>query len=285
MSFTIKTSKQWVLPPRPKPGRKSTPKRKDKDDTRLTSKHTDISSVSRNAITTHSPVGANSIDKGIISRISAIDQENLDLKVSLLSLINDYKNLKQLVLNGNYLDELSLPISTTSHKRSFHETETVDDLAEELKDLTHSSINPTPSSPQTNNPTSNSKSDEDFSKFINYERSIVDDFESDIDDFDMESPQLSRTTSPGSSDEDNSLMSTLTRSTTVSSVNTSSVAPTKSNKFIFDLPKYEEEDGEAYAFKFENLDDYNQVNDFLSEKLITNDITYYENFNQNDDFD
>lgn len=51
------------------------------------------------------------------------------------------------------------------------------------------------------------------------------------------------------------------------------------------MPKYEEEDGETYTFKFENLDDYNQVNDFLSEKLITNDITYYENFNQNDDFD
>ncbi|KAG5420104.1 hypothetical protein I9W82_001984 [Candida metapsilosis] len=120
------------------------------------------------------------------------------------------------------------------------------------------------------------------------------------------SHDLSRTTSPYSDYETNSLMSTLTRTTTGSSINTmlhekpsfttsdklhsscgyTSIHPPpltlKKMGNFFDLPKYQEND-KLYSFKFDTAeyqakridDEYNLVTDFLEEKLMINEINYY----------
>lgn len=121
------------------------------------------------------------------------------------------------------------------------------------------------------------------------------------------SHDLSRTTSPYSDYETNSLMSTLTRTTTGSSINTvihekpsfasdklhnnsssgyTSIHPPpltlKKMGNFFDLPKYQEND-KLYSFKFDTAeyqakridDEYNLVTDLLEEKLMSNEIHYY----------
>ncbi|CCG21824.1 Hap41 protein [Candida orthopsilosis Co 90-125] len=119
------------------------------------------------------------------------------------------------------------------------------------------------------------------------------------------SHDLSRTTSPYSDYETNSLMSTLTRTTTGSSINTvihekpnfsseklhnnsgyTSIHPPpltlKKMGNFFDLPKYQEND-KLYSFKFDTAeyqakridDEYNLVTDLLEEKLMSNEINYY----------
>ncbi|KAI5964922.1 hypothetical protein CANMA_003432 [Candida margitis] len=124
------------------------------------------------------------------------------------------------------------------------------------------------------------------------------------------STDLSRTTSPYSDYETNSLMSTLTRTTTGSSINTvihekpnfasvnvseksgnnnfgyTSIHPPpltlKKMGNFFDLPKYQEND-KLYSFKFDTAeyqakridDEYNLVTDLLEEKLMSNEINYY----------
>ncbi|KAI5965924.1 uncharacterized protein KGF55_001288 [Candida pseudojiufengensis] len=133
---------------------------------------------------------------------------------------------------------------------------------------------------------------------------------------------LSRTTSPYNSDfETNSLMSTLTRSTTVSSINTVihekpqlnihsqpfSLKKLNTNNNFFELPKLKEENN--YNFKFDEFmidfninddkqknefnkkeneqkkidDEYNMITDILEEKLMNNEINYYvSGSNEND---
>ncbi|KAI5954958.1 hypothetical protein KGF54_001519 [Candida jiufengensis] len=112
--------------------------------------------------------------------------------------------------------------------------------------------------------------------------------------------ELSRTTSPYNSDfETNSLMSSLTRSTTVSSINTvihekpplcnvhSQPFTLKKMGQFFELPKTNPK--KEYKFKFDqfvideqkrNDDEYNMITDILEEKLMNNEINYYVYGNQ-----
>lgn len=112
------------------------------------------------------------------------------------------------------------------------------------------------------------------------EKKPLDGTDEDLDD---DLVFLSRLASPLMSEADeNLLMTSLTRSTTVSTTNSS--MDKKSYTKLFDLPAFSE-DGDG--FLFENAtrnekvmsvieeDHYNQVADFLEEKLMSNDISYY----------
>ncbi|RLV91289.1 hypothetical protein JA1_003967 [Spathaspora sp. JA1] len=300
----VKTSKEWVLPPRPKPGRKpvkeapSTCKSKIKPRKKYQKKvnipNTDTTTNTSTTTTTTTQLSDLHQDINDIScimkNIKTIDTENLSLKSTLLSLIHDYKHLKDLVLNPEVITSIPQPLDSNVHKRSYTEVKTNEVLA-----------------PSTTPSTST-----EFEKFINidvdaddlHKKSKLTDYfdpveNSDIDiDFDDEyeynnmlmtsptlSSELSRTTSPYSDFENNSLMSSLTRTTTVSSImsfDKPKFTLTTNNKF-FELPKYDEEeqDDSDYNFKFDELmnnsknDQYNMITDFLEEKLITNDIEYY----------
>ncbi|CAK9439901.1 uncharacterized protein LODBEIA_P40010 [Lodderomyces beijingensis] len=137
----IKTSKEWILPPRPKPGRKlkdqsnqpahadslslSPPgscsssqaqkKKKKKKPTAPTS-HSDCCTAASNCHRNSS----NSLLSSDISTISSllkniaiIDGENMSLKSNLLCLIHEYKHLKNSVLNP-----ITTTIATTSSTSS-----------------------------------------------------------------------------------------------------------------------------------------------------------------------
>lgn len=74
----MKTSKNWVLPPRSKPGRKHKTNTKQAALTDLLPDYNNISSLSNN--------------------LKLIDHENLELKSHLLSLIKEFKSLKSNVM-------------------------------------------------------------------------------------------------------------------------------------------------------------------------------------------
>lgn len=216
--------------------------------------------------------------KYLSDNIKAINNENCQLKLKLLGLIDDYKLLKQYVLNNNDFNH---------KKRSFNQLEqSFDvDLAEdyELKNLDQSfkDIKLNTSTTRAN-----------LTHFLE-EDELIDE---EIDDFidDLDSPLLSRTSSP-SEDEDNSLMSTLTRSTTVSTNNSfmDKMELHSNQSRFFDLPKFVDNNNihninnnsNNSNNKFKNLsknfdvlqqDQYNLINDFLEEKLIDNDVNYYQ---------
>lgn len=304
----VKTSKEWILPPRPKPGRKpvgqpnnnnnnqqQTPQLQQqtqqpiKPRKKYQRKTTAKSSIPT-SLTQLSDLCEDINDlTSVVKNIKIIESENLSLKSTLLSLIHDYSHLKNLVLNP----KISLPLDSNVHKRSYNEVQTFDETS------------------------SNISSTNEFEKFINMDIDEDEDIikktkfnkysiDSDLDeddimmDEDLRSPllsatssaELSRTTSPYSDDcfsESNSLMSTLTRSTTVESASAHTIFEKpmfsfkKVNNF-FDLPRYEEQEGgDDYNFKFDELmnvkksrnDQYNMITDFLEEKLLNNDIRYY----------
>ncbi len=134
----MKTSKNWVLPPRSKPGRKHKTNTKQAALTDLLPDYNNISSLSNN--------------------LKLIDHENLELKSHLLSLIKEFKSLKSNVMEQQqqHQQQPSQPTSpfsieqspsinsTTStsttltnttpitHKRSYYEIE-----MEEFLDFNH----------------------------------------------------------------------------------------------------------------------------------------------------
>ncbi|EAZ63301.2 SRP40-like protein [Scheffersomyces stipitis CBS 6054] len=274
------------------------------------------------------------IISSLSKNVRVIDAENLSLKSHLLSLIHDYKHLKEMVLNNEGPIEEPDDLDKNVHKRSFNELVTHQQLEDDFEldhepsDLSTAQTTPsatpaaktseiddfetfikfdaiTTTASSAKNPVTMKKKKthrkfnhyKDFEKLDTVEDSDMDiDFEDD-DDEEIDSPSssgLSRTTSPSSDFESNSLMSTLTRSTTVSSVNTTSFPlldkkashPFKIGRSsFFELPKYDEEDSAEYSFKFDesmntsslksNQDQYNMINDFLEEKILNNDLKYY----------
>lgn len=212
--------------------------------------------------------------KQLNQNIQLIENENNDLKYKLLNLINEYKVLKSMVINNEFPNTIR---EKDDKKRSFQQLNN-----EDLKII------------KEDEPLNFNK-DEIFD-FID-DREIDDE---EIDD-DMDSPLLSRTSSP-LDDDNNSLMLSLTRSTTISSIsnsiidskgNNSSIGfslsnglngPLKSN--FFELPNFSDEkpDFSNLNNQFDILkqDKYNLINDFLQEKLINNDLNYYENLKYQD---
>ncbi|ODV78521.1 uncharacterized protein CANTADRAFT_22511 [Suhomyces tanzawaensis NRRL Y-17324] len=233
----------------------------------------------------------------LAKNIKLVDSENLALKSSLLSLIHDYKYLKDLVLNKGYGEVEDEDLDKNVHKRSYGEVEVKEQLDSEI--ATSALMNELINDMNDLSYTKKSQSKRKFNHYKDFEKlDTVEDSDGDIDfeddeDDDALSPSstaLSRTTSPSSDFENNSLMSSLTRSTTVSSVNTITNQvpmldkkgyPFKNSSRLFELPRFEEHaSSDTYSFQFDDAlnadqDQYHRINDFLEEKLLTNDLDYY----------
>lgn len=211
----------------------------------------------------------------MVKNISIVEKENCQLKQHLLGLIHEYKHLRKIVLSELALPaHMTLETTSSSRKRSFTEAnDFMTDLVNDMNDLSYSTpVDDNLASPEPG-----------FFNFINYDDDLEEDNEyMDSPPFSRTNSALSRTTSP-SSDFDNSLMTSLTRSTTVSTNN--SILEKKPFKF-YDLPNYSTDE---YTFKFDKMnsndekmqsiiqeDKYNMITDILEEKLITNDLNYYE---------
>lgn len=326
---TVKTSKTWVLPPRPKPGRKPTnekietckeKKRRPKNSPTIIEEKSASSSpqasqlpiqpASKQQITglqqssrcqsiPKQQKQPTCVGKGEIhelnKNISIIEKENSQLKTHLLSLIHDYKHLKNLVLNKpqSLPHHLAFEDTTTARKRSFTELVNVDPMNElicNMSDLSYSPITTGASNIEPSSPIEDTDSElDEVFNYINLDNYIYDE-DGDEEDEDTESLELSRTTSPSlmsETDGENSLMTTLTRSTTVSTnnsmMNEKRIHKDEPFKF-YSLPEFSTKD---YEFSFDEInpndkkmsiiqeDKYNMITDFLEEKLIDNDLNYY----------
>lgn len=129
-SLIVKASKDWVLPPRPKPGRKqkentttttnkeSKPKKKYvKKSQRKKELLSSLNSQQQQALHCHEDLSANIDDlPSLMKNISIIDSENMELKSHLLSLIHEYKHLKDIVFKQpiDMFSHNTTPISTTA---------------------------------------------------------------------------------------------------------------------------------------------------------------------------
>lgn len=276
------------------------------------------SSISCIPISTPTTGTVTSSDNCQLSKsIKSIDKENYQLKCHLLALINDYKKLKTLVINKQAPPTNDL-LNDSIRKRSFHELDDINDLINDMNDLSHE-----PPQDKCLNISDSEVDDDEMShpqpdifsyinlpsksSHLNLIDEEVDIFDEDIDD-ECDSPNLSRSTSPSGTSEtdgENSLMTSLTRSTTVSTNNSSFVnntkfPPTHSHNLnsypfkFYDLPNYSTMN-DLSSFNFsKNIDphdpslmsiiqedNYNSVNDFLEEKLIDNDVSYYVNQQNN----
>lgn len=260
--------------------------------------------------------------------IDSIDSENRELKYKLLSLIDDYKLLKQFVINDNHEIE--------SKKRSYNEVEHEDSILESQSEplllsqdidftkgrsqspddslslvlmqyqpkngsnnhprnqpnnqpknqpnlhTTNATTKPTTNAATTKSTTKPTDNDLQLINELDVLNIITDDLiDEEVDE--MDSPLLSRTSSPSEVDSDNSLMSSLTRSTTLSTTVSNDLLD--KNLQFFDLPKFAPNSNFSFEKNFSSIleqDQYNMVNDFLEEKLIDNDLNYYENLNIDD---
>lgn len=301
---TITTLKNWVLPPRPKNARKSkVPEKKKKPLAAIAAakpgpKVAPVAmrrSTSMPASASPAVPGVDSADDLHLS-IRTIDRENYHLKTRLLSLIHDYKSLRALVLRTTSDDSpqpLLYDAATTARKRLYTEMgDPMSELIVNMNELSHTSptgdfawdLEPlaTPVEPSTE------PVEPELFDFVNLDSDFEDLDDpgpelADMDD-DLDSRSLSRSISPSASEMDeNLLMASLTRSTTVSTNNSTWDRKPLLFKF-YDLPSYSEDN---FRFSFEKADPhdkmmsvieedhYNQVADFLEEKLMSNDVKYY----------
>lgn len=300
--LTITTLKNWVLPPRPKNARKSkVVDKKKKPPTAIaasttTPKTADASLGLSSSMQSSGSLAVprlESVDE-LHSNIRVIDRENYHLKTRLLSLIHDYKSLRALVLRTNVDDSPALyDTATTARKRLYTEMgDPMSELIVNMNELSHTSptgeftwdleplTTPMEASVEPMEP--------ELFDFVNLDSDFedLDDHApelAEIDD-DLDSRSLSRSISPSASEiDENLLMATLTRSTTVSTNNSSVDRKPTLFKF-YDLPAYSED---SFHFSFDKVDPhdkmmsvieedhYNQVADFLEEKLMSNDVKYY----------
>lgn len=322
--LTITTSKNWVLPPRPKNTRKakaSQEKRKQKQIAPVSNAETANSTPKNlkpiNASTApSSALPVRNLNQGVVTssnnqthanqiqshnlhakanlespedlvvEMRAIELENYHLKTKLLLLIHDYKALKSKVVHQAPVTDL-YETGSSVRKRMFGEMgDQMSELITDLNGLSHASPVPASTVSPVEQEASASIETEVFD-FVNLEENSADELEDFVDDElddESDSGYLSRMTSPASESDEHLLMTTLTRSTTVSTTNSSTDKKFGETFKLYDLPAYSEED---YAFSFENMnsigkkmsiieeDHYNQVADFLEEKLLSNDVKYY----------
>lgn len=312
--LTVKTLKNWVLPPRPKNARKSKNNERKSFSSASSPSASSPSSVPSPPQTQvpqkQHPIepknDSRTCDSELSGSIKKVDEENYHLKVKLLSLINDYKRIKTHLAKSQEDAELPCLVDSScnsTRKRSYIEVDPMNELISNMNDLSYKSppeldtLDECPSTPYIDDllslpdsaPGEEAASAELFSfvKLDNeLEKAIPDE---EIDDEELDSALLSRSTSPGcfETDGESPLTNSLTRSTTVSTNNSS--IPEKKHSMpsmmnFYDLPSYSEQD---YGFTFEDInphdkmlsvieeDHYNQVADFLAEKLLSNDVKYY----------
>lgn len=308
--LAITTSRNWVLPPRPKNARRAKASDKKKKLVPAASAPSKLTLPKHQAPTMPvrtstsvpkqcSPAPNPSTIDDLQLSIREIDRENYQLKTRLLSLIHDYKALRALVLHtapSEASPTASLYDSaTTARKRLFTEMgedhldeqlpELGDPMSELILDMNELSYK-SPGS-ELHLELETTAIDTQLFDFVNLDSDFEEADEladGEIDD-ELDSQSLSRSISPSASEnEDNLLMTSLTRSTTVSTNNsTFEKKPVLFFKF-HDLPAYSDN---KYAFSFEDIDPhdkmmavieedhYNQVADFLEEKLLSNDVKYY----------
>lgn len=321
--LTITTSKNWVLPPRPKNTRKakaSQEKRKQKQSAPGSAAETQNATaknpkqintpgnaplalplrnpsqgvpapnipISSSHNKPHNTSGKASLDspEDLVVEMRTVELENYHLKTKLLLLIHDYKALKSKVVQQAPVADL-YDTGSTVRKRMFGEMgDQMSELITDLNGLSHASPVAAPIvSPAE--PEGSASIDNEVFDFVNLEENSADELEDFVDeelDDESDTGYLSRMTSPSSESDEHLLMTTLTRSTTVSTTNSSTDKKFGESFRLYDLPAYSEDD---YAFSFENMssigkkmsiieeDHYNQVADFLEEKLLSNDVKYY----------
>lgn len=297
--LTITTSKNWVLPPRPKNTRKQKDKKQKKAPAAVVAATSLAKLISHKTSNYHPPATAQAPYKptdprDLHAEIQVIERENYQLKTRLLSLIHDYKCLRSSVLAlaslgssspAAFYDDIS-----TARKRLYNEMgDPMNELITNMSGLLYKSSEALNFGGDAHvlDSLETLASPLDLIDFVKLDEEFLELDEladNDVDD-EIDLASLSRLISPSASEaeENNSLMTSITRSTTVST--TSSIVekrPEKMFKF-FDLPTYSEDD---YSFTFEPLDGlktmsiieedhYNQVADFLEEKLLSNDVKYY----------
>lgn len=218
--------------------------------------------------------------------IKTIERENFQLKTHLLLLIQDYKLLRNVVLNNT---------ASSFRKRLYHELDPMNELISIMGDLSHDTqghVTDSEFEDDVESPPKKHEKTEDVFSYINLDNEMLlkqieeeGELPDEEVDEDIDSMALSRLTSPSGMSEidENSLMTSLTRSTTVST-NTSFIN-SKPYK-IHELPAFT---SEMSPFTFANInphdenmsiiqeDKYNSVTDFLEEKLLDNDVSYYVN--------
>ena len=311
--LTITTSKNWVLPPRPKNIRKSKPSLEKKKlkprscnsqtpvpapnkPSQASQVKSEVSRLSSPMKTGNEVTSCLDSPEQLATNIKLVDRENYQLKTKLLLLIHDYKSLKALVTSPS--SDLAPPVdvlydtATTARKRVYQEMgDPMNDLISDMSGLSHASPHSVVS--PVDEELDESGFETELFNFINLEQDSLDhmgeEFEAELhdedEDDDVDSASLSRLLSPSSDLDENLLMTTLTRSTTVSTTNSLSEKKPFAQHFKFhNLPEFSEED---YVFLFEKElshekmmsvieeDQYNQVADFLEEKLMSNDVQYY----------
>ncbi|OBA23428.1 hypothetical protein METBIDRAFT_9697 [Metschnikowia bicuspidata var. bicuspidata NRRL YB-4993] len=318
--LTITTSKNWVLPPRPKNVRKSKPSLEKKKVKQQTARAQNaplcpgkVAEVKKERLQIAHPCPAPLIPNSasssaldspdeLAARIQIINNENYQLKTKLLLLIHDYKSLKSLVTSPAIPEtppvEILYDTTTTARKRVYPEIcDDMNGLISDMSGLSHASPHSVVS--PIDQELDQSGFEMELFNFINLEQdpleNIGEEYEAELRDQDEDdeedSAALSRLLSPTSDSDENLLMTTLTRSTTVSTTNSVMEKKPFSQNFKFhDLPEFSEED---YAFLFDKSfspekmmsvieeDQYNQVADFLEEKLMSNDVQYYVEKNHN----
>lgn len=299
--LTVKTLKNWVLPPRPKNARRrlEKPKKEKPKDAKKEIKRelkiepkVEIKLEPRDdkplePVMKPSPSKASCdpLAAELAASIGNLDKENYQLKIKLLSLIHDYKRLKShLALAPVDPESPAVDVDSpvlASRKRVFTEVDPMNELISNMNHLSHRS--PSDLSIPEEHELSLSEQllePEDALDVFNYVN--LSDSE-DEDEFEL--TLLSRLVSPGCSETDGEglLMTSLTRSTTVST-NNSLIPEKKPMLKFYDLPAYLDSE---YGFSFEPIDPqdkmllvieedhYNQVADFLEEKLLSNDVEYY----------
>ncbi|KAG7795315.1 hypothetical protein KL929_004082 [Ogataea haglerorum] len=163
----IKTSRKWVLPPRPKPGRKPSQavnsnahSVKEPKDAKL-SKQTPHAQLDLEASIMNNPLK---------QQILKINEENYYLKLEVIKLVSDLKKLKNEIREKSKKNE-TLPTPSPSFPRKRSHDDDINDLIVSLIDLNHSQQVQQPAAPKT----------EEMDKFIKF----------DDPDMDYSSPALS----------------------------------------------------------------------------------------------
>ncbi|KAG7876686.1 hypothetical protein KL938_004298 [Ogataea parapolymorpha] len=166
----IKTSRKWVLPPRPKPGRK--PSQVVNSNVHSGKEPKDAKKSKQTPHAQHD-LEASIMNNPLKQQILKINEENYYLKLEVIKLVSDLKNLKNEIREKSKKNEKNeaLPTPSPSFPRKRSHDDDINDLIVSLIDLNHSQQVQQPAAPKT----------EEMDKFIKF----------DDPDMDFSSPALS----------------------------------------------------------------------------------------------
>ncbi|KAH3666885.1 hypothetical protein OGAPHI_003335 [Ogataea philodendri] len=130
----IKTSRKWVLPPRPKPGRK--PSQAVNTGTQPTK---EIKEPKKKSKPTPTPqdLEASIVNNPLKQQILKINEENYYLKLEVIKLVADLKNLKNEIRENHNKPESENRASPACPRKRSHDDD-INELIVSLIDLNHS---------------------------------------------------------------------------------------------------------------------------------------------------